>query len=177
VLRLILSTGFGSQRQFFCFRTKGCLSRTHHCVCFRWRRRGAPPFPIKIAFLDLFLKLLCFGFRFATIYYRCWQVLTCWRGWKSWTLPPPLLHLRGAFPNPQYLFVSIFFSVSQWFVYCFVIVWLCFFAGNHHLPKCRHTRIISILTQPRGILCRKLERWVMYLFFLSKLSIWSLLFN
>ena len=31
--------------------------------------RCPPPFPIKVAFLYLFLKLLGFGFRFVTIYF------------------------------------------------------------------------------------------------------------
>ena len=35
-----------------------------------------PPFPINIAFLYLFLQLFGFGFRFVTINYHGWQIIT-----------------------------------------------------------------------------------------------------
>ena len=72
MLRLILSTGFGSQRQIFRFRTKGFVSRTQHCLCSHRRRRGnihpSPPPSILLFGNCLFI---CF-FDFVSDEYVSW---------------------------------------------------------------------------------------------------------
>jgi hypothetical protein len=62
----------------------------------------------------------------------------------------PIFSLRCAFPIPP-IFLCFYICVtSQWFLYCYVIVWLGFFTRNHHFSEFRHTSSISIFLSHAG---------------------------
>ncbi len=100
----ILSTGFDFQRLIFCFRTKGFVNRTQHCVCSHRRGRGNihPPSPINITFRYLFINFILF---FLTSVYRGLQVIRCGRCCASSSSPFVFCNVR-LFTLPLVCFLS-----------------------------------------------------------------------
>ena len=149
MLRLILSTGFGSQRQIFRFRTKGFVSRTQHCLCSHRRRRGNihPPLPHQYCF-SVIVYSFVFLILFLTSMYRGLQVIRCGRCCASSSSPFVFCDVRFKL-FPRYVFLPFLnFNFPIYNLSCYVRL------GFDLLTRiCLHIidRVYSYLYSPKHI--------------------------